>query len=270
MANTIGFGQAAVNNTNGFGKAATNNTIDFGEVCADSWSPETNLTGTGGVPPFSNTKSIELDGVDDYVDCGNVTSLNGLANGSVSMWFKTSNTAGQIFMAKWASGQQQFYAILFPNTRIDVYTDTIGFRSTDSIALADGNWHHLAITLDGGLTGNQRFKVYVDATPLTNLGFSGATAFPTSTSDLLIGKRNDYGFSEWNGHLDEVSIWTKTLSSLEVSALYDNGPTNLSAESNLANWWRFEGTGLTATDSGSGGNDGTLVNGVIRSTDVPT
>jgi len=45
MANTIYWGQAAVNNTNGFGKAATNNTIDFGEVCADSWSPETNLTG---------------------------------------------------------------------------------------------------------------------------------------------------------------------------------------------------------------------------------
>jgi len=46
MANTIGYGQAAVNNTNGFGKAPTNNTIDFGEVCADSWSPETNLTGS--------------------------------------------------------------------------------------------------------------------------------------------------------------------------------------------------------------------------------
>ena len=43
MANTIGYGQGAVNNTNGFGKAPTNNTIDFGEVCADSWSPETNF-----------------------------------------------------------------------------------------------------------------------------------------------------------------------------------------------------------------------------------
>ena len=48
MANTIGFGQGAVNNTNGFGKAPTNNTIDFGEVCADSWSPETNLVGASG------------------------------------------------------------------------------------------------------------------------------------------------------------------------------------------------------------------------------
>ena len=269
--NTIYWGQAAVENTNGFGKSATNNTIDFGEVCANSLSPETNLTGTGATPSFNNTQSIELDGIDDYVDCGNVTSLNGLANGSISMWFKTSNTAGQIFMAKWASGQQQFYAILYPNTRIDVYGTSIGFRSTDTMALADGNWHHLAITLDGGLTGNQRFKVYVDATALTNLGFSGPTAFSTSTSDLLIGKRNDYGFSEWNGNLDEVSIFTKTLSASEITGLYNSGvPTNLSTEANLANWWRFEGTGTTATDSGTGGNNGTLTNGVIRSTNVPT
>ena len=45
MANTIGYGQGAVNNTNGWGKSATNNTINYGAVCADSYSPETNLVG---------------------------------------------------------------------------------------------------------------------------------------------------------------------------------------------------------------------------------
>ena len=55
MANTIGFGQGAVNNTNGFGKAPTNNTIDFGEVCADSWSPETNLVGASAAALLLDT-----------------------------------------------------------------------------------------------------------------------------------------------------------------------------------------------------------------------
>lgn len=57
MANTIDWGQAAVNNTNGFGKSATNNTIDFGEVCADSWSPETNLTGASASALLLDTYS---------------------------------------------------------------------------------------------------------------------------------------------------------------------------------------------------------------------
>ena len=75
MANTIYWGQAAVENTNGFGKSATNNTIDFGEICSDSWSPETNLTGTGATPSFSNTQSIELDGMDAFVTMGNVLNM---------------------------------------------------------------------------------------------------------------------------------------------------------------------------------------------------
>ena len=57
MANTIDWGQGAVNNTNGFGKAPTNNTIDFGEVCADSWSPETNLTGASAAALLLDTYS---------------------------------------------------------------------------------------------------------------------------------------------------------------------------------------------------------------------
>ena len=86
MANTINWGQGAVNNTNGWGKSATNNTIDFGEVCADSWSPETNLVGGTS---FSNTQSIELDGVDDYVDFDKTIAGTTF---SISGWFKVANT----------------------------------------------------------------------------------------------------------------------------------------------------------------------------------
>ena len=92
MANTIGYGQGAVNNTIDWGKAPTNNTIDFGEVCADSWSPETNLVGGTS---FSNTQSINLDGIDDYVNVG--TSSLGITSAiTVSAWVKipTTNTGG--------------------------------------------------------------------------------------------------------------------------------------------------------------------------------
>ena len=34
------------------------NTIDWGKIHYNSWSPETNLTGAGATPSFSNTKSI--------------------------------------------------------------------------------------------------------------------------------------------------------------------------------------------------------------------
>ena len=72
MANTIYWGQAAVNNTIGFGQGAK----------------------IGG-SSFSNTKSIELDGIDDYVNVGS-SSLGITSAISVSAWVKipTSNTGG--------------------------------------------------------------------------------------------------------------------------------------------------------------------------------
>ena len=46
-------------------------------------------------------------------------------------------------------------------------------------------------------------------------------------------------------------------------------PNDISSLSPVG-YWRFEGTGTTATDNGSGANNGTLTNGVTRSTDIPT
>ena len=67
MSNTIGYGQASVNNASGYGQGAKNSNNSWGEIEALSWSPETNITGTPSTPSFSNTQSIALDGIDDFV-----------------------------------------------------------------------------------------------------------------------------------------------------------------------------------------------------------
>jgi hypothetical protein len=82
-----------------------------------------------------------------------------------------------------------------------------------------------------------------------------------------------YQTASWfaNATIDEVSVFNSALSQSDVTSIYGGGtPSSLSSYSSLVSWWRFEGTGTTATDSGSGGNNATLENTVVRSTDVPT
>ena len=117
---------------------------------------------------------------------------------------------------------------------------------------------------------SDRLKLFINGTQIVNTG--GATlpqnaTLNTDTGDILIGKTST-GFN-WDGNIDEVSFWNDAKT---ISDIWDGSgiPTDLTGKSNLLAWWRFEGTGTTATDSGSGGNDGTLTNGVTRSTDVPT
>jgi len=73
------------------------------------------------------------------------------------------------------------------------------------------------------------------------------------------------------GNQDEFAIYDSELSAAEVLAIYTDGvPTDLTDLSPVA-WYRFEeGSGTTAIDSGTGGNNGTLENSPTYSTDVPT
>ena len=274
MANTIGYGQGAVNNTNGFGKSATNNTIDFGEVCADSYSPETNLTGTG--TGFSNTQSIELDGIDDYVEVADADNLS-FGNGStdspfsISAWIKPTSAPFRIVF-KWGTSTQEYYFQIAGGGKLQLKLQNgsayIGKNANTTITL--NTWHHVSITYDGSSSANG-INVYLNSNNdnFNNITSGTYTAMSNTTEPFLIGRYA--GGSSSLGKIDEVAIFDVELSSTEVTNIYNSGvPNDISSISGLVSWWRFEGTGTTATDSGSGGNDGVLDNTVVRSTDVPT
>ena len=260
MANTIYWGQAAVENTNGFGKSATNNTINFGEICADSWSPETNLTGAGATPSFSNTKSILLDGVDDYVDIG--TSLTFLGNKSVSMWLKFTDSGGYRVALNVGSDAYGMYstagkiAFYHKNTS-NAYKDIIATTTTN-----DGQWHHYL-----GVNDGTNLKIYIDGV-LDNSNTNGSNGTTLNANGRIGARWNN--LSLFSGSIDEVAIFD-TDQSANASAIGGTIPTDLTSYSPLA-WWRCGDGDVSPilSDNGSGGNDGTMTNFTTFSTDVPT
>lgn len=86
----------------------------------------------------------------------------------------------------------------------------------------------------------------------------------------LNGGSVDHTYDRFQGSIDEVSIWTKALSSAEVMSLYNGGlPLDLSTNSHryisssqLKAWIRFEeGSGTSLTDSSGNGYHATINNG---------
>jgi len=268
MANTIGFGQAAVNNTIDYGQGATDNTINWGKSQTLSPSGETNITGGGGTPSFRNTQSIALDGVDDFVDCGNASSLQITGNLTISAWVKTTMSGTGFVVSKDNVSNRNFalvvvdvsgtlrarFFIVKSNSLVNVTSTTIN--------IGDGNWHNIV-----GVNDGSNLKIYIDGNlEATNAGAGGT--IDNDTVNLDIGMRGDNDLF-YSGVIDEVAIWNSDQSA-NASTIYNSGAPNDLASLSPVSWWRFEGSGTTATDSGSGGNDGTLTNGVTRSTDVPT
>ena len=271
MANTIGFGQAAVNNTIDYGQGAIDNTINWGKSQTLSPSGETNITGTGATPPFSNTKSILLDGVDDFVDCGNPTSLQITGKLTLSAWFKTSSTDTQMIIGKDNVTTNRSYLLYYSSgngLRFLIFKGGGGYELVDAVStVTDGQWHHVM-----GVNDGTDLKIYVDGV-LEGTNAGGGGSINNGSSNFYIGKREGTQgqyLSFFNGGVDSVAVWN-TDQSANASAIGSTIPTDLSIYSPLS-WWRC-GDGDTAptlTDNGSGGNDGTMTNFTTFSTDVPT
>jgi hypothetical protein len=282
MAVTNGWGEAAINNTIGFGQGAQNSTTNWGAIQSVSASGETNITGSGGEVPFTNTKSIELDGVDDYVTMGDGTlEFNRTSTFSISCWFKAEQAEVSAIISKsYFTGPLQGYMIWQQahgaNVKVNCRlrkssSEHVQFQGSD--VLTKNQWHHVVMTYDG--TGNNTgLKMYINGSEGsgTRTGTMSQDVDWTSHSiPLNLGARMN-GNIPFNGIIDEVGIFNAELSASDVTDIYNSGtPASLSSYSSLTNWWRCgDGdTSPTLTDN-EGSINGTMTNFSTFSTDVPT
>ena len=193
---------------------------------------------------FSSTKSLNFDGVDDYVDCGNITTLNGVTEASWSGWFKLDNTTTYPF-GQWGAGTDRQIYLLFLGTsnRIDVgLAGNVAFRNTTT-TIPSATWFHLAITYNGANAASSRCKVYLDSVEIANSGYSGPTALYSPTSDFHLGKKSDTTSFEIDGNIDEFAIFDTELTQLAVTEIYNIGtPNNLNELTNATGpsvWYRM-------------------------------
>jgi len=219
------------------------------------------------VPSFSNTYSVDFDGTNDYMDVGNITALNAVANASYSFWYKTSE-ASTALVTLIGDSSQGLSAYQFTDGNMYIHSFVSG--SAHSISNpTSGVWHHIACTFEASAS-----KAYLDGSLVSTVDHGNTTA-STCGNNFSIGRLTGYSNTLSGTKLvDDVALFTSTLSAADVTAIYNSGvPADLTSYSPVG-WWRMgdndSGTGTTITDQGSGGNDGTLTNGPTFSSDVPS
>lgn len=257
MAVTNGWGQGVENNTIEWGKGKDNATNNWGKIYETSASGDTALEVS--TPSFANTKSLDFDGVDDYVNCGNDSSLNPSSNVSVSMWFKGSNVSDlQYLFSKLfyrlsikpvSGGTQLIWEVYYTGSQLTKITLNTNF--------ADGNWHHVVATYESGASLGQ--KLYVDGQLLGEI--NSQTQINTSTFPFLIGGFLTSSIVGFEGLIDEVGFFNTVLSSSDVTNIYNSGtPTDLTSLSPIS-WWRMgDGDTFPTIKDNVGSNDGTMTN----------
>jgi hypothetical protein len=216
-----------------------------GTSAADSSGTGNTGTLTNG-PTWTAGKvgqALSFDGTDDYVSCGVTGMAAANAAQSVSYWmnYATTPSGNQNCVALSNASGNSAVQCGFRGGKVTAWKSGGGVLAEAS-APAAGLWHHVAYTFDG-----TTHRLYLNGTQVN----TSTTAPQTDTPTALNLGRWVGGSEYYAGKLDEVKVYSRTLTAAEVAGLAHDPA--------LETLVRFdEGSGTTASDSSGIGHDGTL------------
>lgn len=205
-------------------------------------------------------KAITFDGVDDYVGVGNMGAFP--TQGTISFWMNpavvenyrnpfTTNLNGTN-----AGIRFEEYTTVAPYGGFNVVIGNdggtyAGVTYLPSSVLIPNRWYHVILAWN---TGTNTITGYLNGSLAFNTSHS---LWPTTMPSVAIGN----GFSAaryWQGKMDEVRIYNRTLSAQEAMTLYSQGALTIGhtqtdkITSGLIGMWSFNGSDMNWTGASSG------------------
>jgi len=166
--------------------------------------------------PFGG--ALQLDGVSDYVDCGNAESLNITDKLTISAWVRTVDAGDP---AGGQMGGQNHYVSKHNSYQFKHRTNLLIFAIWDGGPHAtrisidnsfNGEWHHVVGMYDGNV-----LKTYVDGNLEGEASHSGD--IDRNGLNVNIGKNPNQNDQNFEGAIDEVMIFNRDLTESHVQDL---------------------------------------------------
>jgi len=219
------------------------------------------FSGQGHNGTMSST--FDMDG-GKFGGCGSFDANNGIdvpshtdidfdtdENFTISFWFKTADTGAEEMIEKQdvTGGAAIFMQIRCPDAagRLRVQLDdgsdpqTVFYSTANG--LNDDKWHHAVLTREYHINAT----LYIDGIYDNSSGTDPSDSLAHS-GNLKIGKSLDT--RDFEGEIDEVAIWNRSLSTLEIADLY-----NLTAQKY---YWQVNVTDTLGNTNSSGVYEFTL------------
>jgi len=186
-----------------------------------------NGTAVGGASQVANGKfgkAWGFDGVDDYVNISTIFPTSNLAISCLSAWFNTKTTVGyhtivgQQLGGAGTNGWSISYTPAETKIFAGAYNGGQASFSTATLGIITNNWYHVV-----GCQNETNTTLYFNGILKATGGKSTAITYVS----FYIGKNDAAGWTNWNGSIDEVMIFNRSLSASEIQALYNSSQYNL-------------------------------------------
>lgn len=162
--------------------------------------------------------AFNFDGVDDYAEFSRVGLPGNKEPKTIGVWIKPNGLSNSIeYILNFGQG----YANIATSGG-DIYY----FLSSNSISSANtsliaNRWHFITMVFD-----TTYIKTYINGqfNNQSNLSSSNFQFASNTEYNLNIGRDPSGTRDNFNGGIDEITIWNRTLTDVEIYDLYENGP----------------------------------------------
>jgi len=164
-----------------------------------------------------------FDGVNEYIDCGNIASFERTQPFSLECWFQTS-AINIYFMSKFTSALVGYAITINASGQINfsLYSSLNNIQRITTSAYNNGVFHHVIVTYDGS-SNVSGMKIYVDnvLVSTTTVG-TAITGTLLNATNFRIATREGIAYP-MNGLLDEIVIYDRVLSVSDVALRWNSG-----------------------------------------------
>lgn len=184
-----------------------------GTVVHDA-SLNANLGSFVGTPSWGTgqlDQALTFNGANQAVNFSDTNQAQ-LTTGTIEAWVKTSSASGTVaVLGKYGSWELQLVS-----GRPSFYNFSNSSTCSVPSSIANGAWHHVALTLQSGVANGS--MISVDGTPITACTWTPSV----QTGIVSLGSRLNAGVNSmyFNGSVDQVKVFSRALSASEIKAEY--------------------------------------------------
>jgi len=243
------------------------NVKGVGEIVKDYSSFENNGTIYGNPVWEANGKiggAYTFDGVDDYIEISNPGNVLDGESLSISAWIYADDwdTYFPRIVDRVYDEQFAFYVYGGSNEltwALATAGGDVDYANTGTTTISTGEWVHVVLTYD-----QSDVKLYVNGSLEDTYGEGISGGLDSSSSEIRIGERVEDGEDTraWDGKIDEVMIFNRSLSEAQVKEIYNSGIAEhgiekiISDETNYGENW----TAMLTPNDGYGDGESVLSN----------
>jgi hypothetical protein len=162
--------------------------------------------------------AMSFDGVGDYIDCGNDSSLNITDAITISAWvkFKDNSNDYRRIVTKNRVSSYCLRTAFAPDNKIEFCLHINGeIRSILSSPTITGQFNFITATYDGSV-----MQLWVNGILQSDTKYISGN-IGTDNDNVLIGKRQGVN-AYFQGSIDDVRIYNRALSQEEITLLYNS------------------------------------------------